>query len=340
MNINNQDVLARNRQMDKIIGSFRIIITLFIIFVELYLGHTTPTKIAGYVALFLYSTLWLLLQSPHPEPQIRFWGYFHLVLDFLLMSTFTLLHSLSTTSYHTSYYDGLYIILTLIYLIRFGKPVASVFSLLVTLVFIYVCLFKHFEHSLTHFILVFTLFAIVYFVGNIMDVEKSLREKLRFLSSHDELTGIYNFRYFQERLKYELERSYRYQHSLSLAIFDIDDFKKYNDAFGHDAGNVVLASVAALLKEHLRQGDILARFGGEEFALLMPETDKTGAVTATERIRQAIAGHNFPHRQVTVSAGVAVYPEEAGDIQELFQRADQHLYQAKACGKNCTKFKG
>ena len=334
MKINEQDVLARNRQLDKIIGSFRIIIALFIIFVELYLGHTNPLKLVGYVALFLYSTLWLLLQTRDPSPQMGMWGYFHLVLDFFLMGTSTLLNSTVTPSYH----DGLYILLVLIYLVRFGKQVATALSLLISAVIVYVCLFKHFEHNLTHLILLGTLSAIVYFVGNIMNVEKDLREKLRFLSTHDELTGVYNFRSFQERLEHELERSHRYQHPLSLVIFDIDDFKKYNDSFGHDAGNIVLASVATLLKEHLRQGDILARFGGEEFTLLMPETDKTGAITATERIRQAIAGQHFHHRQVTVSAGVAVYPEEAGNAQKLFQQADQNLYQAKAYGKNCTKF--
>lgn len=136
----------------------------------------------------------------------------------------------------------------------------------------------------------------------------------------------------------ELARSERHQHPLSLAIFDIDDFKKYNDSFGHDAGNIVLAEVASLLKEQLRQGDLLARFGGEEFVLLMPETNKKGAFVAVERIRQSIAGHNFPHRQITVSVGIATFPEETQNSQELFQRADQYLYQAKACGKNCCQY--
>ena len=332
MNILDKDVLDRNRQLDKIIGSFRIIIALFIIFVELYLGHSTPFALASYAALFVFSSMWLLFQTRTPSPQIGIWGYFHFVIDLILMGTFTLLHTMS------SYHDGLYIILVLIYLVRFGKKPAIVFSLLVSLILIFACFKNYFVHSLTHYVLLGTLLAIVYFVGNIMDLEKNLREKLRYLSTHDELTGVYNFRYFQEKLDNEQKRSERYQHPLSLVVFDIDNFKKYNDTFGHDAGNVVLASVASILKDHIRQGDILARFGGEEFALLMPETDKTGAVTATERIRQAIASHDFPNRKITVSAGVALYPEEARDTQELFQRADQYLYQAKACGRNCTKF--
>lgn len=332
MNIIDKDILDRNRQLDKIIGSFRIIIALFIIFVELYLGRSTPLALAGYAALFFYSSMWLLFQTRHPSQQIGIWGYYHFAIDLVLMGAFTLLHTMS------SYHDGLYIILVLIYLVRFGKKPAIVFSLLVSLILTFACFKTHFEHSLTHFVLLGTLLAIIYFVGNIMDLEKSLREKLRYLSNHDELTGVYNFRYFQEQMEHEQKRSNRYQHPLSLVVFDIDNFKEYNDTYGHDAGNVVLSSLASLLKEHIRQGDILARFGGEEFALLMPETDKIGAVAATERIRQAIESHDFPHRKITISAGVALYPEEAQDTQELFQCADQYLYQAKACGRNCTKF--
>ncbi|PHJ37105.1 hypothetical protein P378_18465, partial [Desulforamulus profundi] len=222
-----RDVLDHTRQLDRIIGSFRIMIALFIVFVELNLGHTSPRAMVGYTLLFLYSTLWLLMQARYPSPKIGKWGYFHFVVDLLVMGTFTFLKSTLTTSYH----DGLYIILVLIYLVRFGKQVAISFAVIVSAIIIYVCLCRHFEHNISLFILLGTMLAVIYFVGNIMDLEKSLREKLRYLSTHDQLTGVYNFRYFQEQLIHELERAHRYQRSLSLVIFDIDDFKKYNDSF-------------------------------------------------------------------------------------------------------------
>ncbi|MDO7787369.1 GGDEF domain-containing protein [Desulforamulus aquiferis] len=320
--------------MDFIIGRFRIAIALFIILVELYQGNTNYISIAGYVLLFLYSCLWLLFQTANSSPQMGTWGYLHLSIDLLLMSTFTLLNSKVTTSYH----DGLYIILVLIYLMRFGKKVAIVFSLFASAVIFFVCFSKHFEHNIAHYILIGTLLTIIYFVGNIMDMEKSHREKLAFLSTHDELTGVYNFRHFQNLSVFEIDRVNRFQKPLSLALFDIDDFKSFNDNFGHDAGNLVLKTVAKLIREQIKETDILARFGGEEFVLLMPETDKTSAINLAENIIKVISQHNFPNQRVTISAGLAVYSQEATTANKLFKLADDFLYQSKREGKNCVRY--
>ena len=327
-------VLERTRKLDRIIGKVRMIIALFIISMELFMGYRSQAAITGYTLLFLYSALWWLWQTRQPSPRIGKWGYFHFCTDLLLMGTFSIIRSTTMGGYQ----DGLYIILVLMYLIRFGKKIALYFSSVIAGIFLYICFFKHFEHSIMHFILMGTILAIIYFVGNIMDLERMYREKFNFLSNHDQLTGVFNFRHFQEQLAHEIERANRYDHPLALVLFDIDDFKKYNDTFGHEAGNLVLHTAAEIMDGQIRKTDILARFGGEEFVILMPETDQAGAVLVAERIRQTISRHDFPERQVTVSAGVAVYPAEATNAKELFKRADDYLYQSKSGGKNRIRY--
>lgn len=238
-------VFERTRQFDRIIGKARMIIALFIISMELFMDHHSPAAMTGYALLLFYSALWWVGQTRHSSPQIGKWGYFHFFMDLLLMGTFSLIRSDTIAGYQ----DGLYIILVLIYLIRFGKKIALYFSAVITVFLLYICLFRHFEHNIMHFVLLGTILAIVYFVGNIMDLERMYREKFNFLSNHDQLTGVFNFRYFQEQLAHEIERANRYDHPLALVLFDVDDFKKYNDTFGHDAGNLVLRAVAEIMSD-------------------------------------------------------------------------------------------
>ncbi|MEK7852145.1 MAG: diguanylate cyclase, partial [Deltaproteobacteria bacterium] len=132
----------------------------------------------------------------------------------------------------------------------------------------------------------------------------------------DGLTGLYNHRFFREHLKVELERTDRYNHTLSLIILDIDHFKHYNDTHGHPQGDELLRGLAELLRKSVRESDIPCRYGGEEFALILPETAKDAALALGERIRKAISEHPFPFREaqpmgtVSVSVGVAVSPAD------------------------------
>ena len=127
---------------------------------------------------------------------------------------------------------------------------------------------------------------------------------------------------------------------MSVFIFDIDHFKKYNDTQGHLAGDEVLRSVARVLEQSLRPGDIPCRYGGEEFLVAMPDTDKAAALRAADRIREAIASHPFPHaesqplKRLTISGGVSALRTDGLDSTELIRHADQALYQAKAAGRN------
>lgn len=153
----------------------------------------------------------------------------------------------------------------------------------------------------------------------------------------DDLTGTYNYRYFERALD-NLLNSRQKPRFLAVLMLDVDFFKEINDAHGHLAGNRVLAELAAILKECIRDQDIVTRFGGEEFALILPDTDYRGAEQVAERIRQAIAGHIFridgADIHVTVSAGVAVWPVDGVDKNEIIARADSALYRAKTTGRN------
>jgi diguanylate cyclase (GGDEF)-like protein len=163
--------------------------------------------------------------------------------------------------------------------------------------------------------------------------------ELARLSRTDALTGLPNRRHFVESLEREFQRSSRYGSSLGLLVFDIDHFKRVNDTWGHLAGDKVLRDVAGILAYGLRQSDIAARFGGEEFAVLLPETDLEGATLVAERYRLDIAARQFQvdstSLQLTVSIGIAALPRtKADDATEFLRRADAALYQAKEAGRN------
>jgi diguanylate cyclase (GGDEF)-like protein len=161
-------------------------------------------------------------------------------------------------------------------------------------------------------------------------------ERLARDASTDSLTGIANRRVFHERLSAEVARAHRYQHTLALVLLDLDHFKAINDLHGHQAGDRVLVMFAELLSALTRDGELVARIGGEEFAWLLPETDRQGAHAAAERIRQAIETTQLPEVvAVTLSAGVCS-SENAPDADTLVRNADRALYWAKESGRNTT----
>jgi diguanylate cyclase (GGDEF)-like protein len=168
--------------------------------------------------------------------------------------------------------------------------------------------------------------------------------KIRNLAIYDELTGLFNFRYFSFRLKGELRRCERYNRPLSLIMIDIDHFKKYNDRNGHDNGNLVLRKTAELMKSATREIDFVCRYGGEEFSIILPETEQHEATMVGERVRKLIENFVFPYQEkqptgnLTISMGLAEYPKEAKNAQELIKRADKKLYKAKESGRNRLVF--
>ncbi|MCW8890862.1 MAG: GGDEF domain-containing protein [Sedimenticola sp.] len=161
------------------------------------------------------------------------------------------------------------------------------------------------------------------------------RELYRMASITDVLTGLYNRRHFIESLTEEMERCDRFNKALSLILCDIDHFKRVNDTYGHDQGDAVLCAFSALIKKELRSYDVAARFGGEEFVILLPESDLDQAAVIAERLRDIVATHKDDAlaTSVTASFGVAQYIKDETE-DELIKRADLALYQAKTNGRN------
>ena len=172
-------------------------------------------------------------------------------------------------------------------------------------------------------------------------INQTLREKneeLQLLSITDGLTGLHNRKHLMDTLVAEIKRSRRQKHQFAVLMIDIDHFKKYNDTFGHLAGDDVLRKMASVFKTSVRDCDYTARYGGEEFLVILPETGAEEAVVAAERLRsqvenEKIGGDGSP-KSVTVSVGVASYPEDGEDPESIVNAADTALYKAKTRGRN------
>lgn len=171
---------------------------------------------------------------------------------------------------------------------------------------------------------------------------RELRRRLAAMALTDPLTGLPNRRHFEDVLRAELDRVRRYGGRCTVAMVDVDRFKHYNDAVGHLGGDTALRELADVMRRELRLNDMVARFGGEEFALIMINASKAETVPILERLRLDVQEHPFRHRdlqpggRLTVSAGVASYPEDGSSYEELLQRADEALYRAKRQGRNRT----
>jgi len=165
-----------------------------------------------------------------------------------------------------------------------------------------------------------------------------LYETVEALAITDSLTGLYTRRYFFERLNEELNRSKKHNFKFTFLMIDIDDFKKCNDTHGHLVGDVILREVSRIIKENVREIDLVARYGGEEFLVILPETDKKPAMFVAERIRKKIKENVFKAYdealRITISAGLAAYPEDASEMEDVVEKADKALYAAKSSGKD------
>jgi diguanylate cyclase (GGDEF)-like protein len=165
-------------------------------------------------------------------------------------------------------------------------------------------------------------------------------EYYKQLSNLDGMTSLYNYRFFKEMLRHEVDRHMRYNRSLSLLMIDIDDFKKINDTYGHLVGDQVLKQIAELLKKSIRSHDLVSRYGGEEFAVILPETMEVEALKVGERIVLTIRDYEFnliegktPER-LSVTVGLASFPKDAEGAEQLVENSDQALYKGKNSGKD------
>ncbi|MGD9402360.1 MAG: GGDEF domain-containing protein [bacterium] len=163
-------------------------------------------------------------------------------------------------------------------------------------------------------------------------------ERTHMLSITDGLTGAYNYRFLIDAIAKEISRAQRFSEIFSILMLDVDGLKEYNDVHGHLGGSDVIKKVSRIAASCLRSVDMLCKYGGDEFVIVLPRTTKKGAAIAAERLRKAIERHCFPGEEVTgeitSSLGIASYPEDGITVQELISRADQALYSAKRHGRN------
>ncbi|MGI5840126.1 MAG: diguanylate cyclase [bacterium] len=292
------------------------------------------------ICLVAYA-LWFIItkyQANIAEPKLS---------DFVLITItlFAIIFFIYQTDAHESTVKTILIIPLTIVSIRYGLQGGIFAATLSTIGIAVIDLTNHQNMTFnpilqSDIVLAGTLFVIAWVIGNFTETEKEIRNYLIDMANIDELTGLYNHRSFQERLASSFNQAAATNRKLSLIIFDVDYFKHYNDLYGHQKGDAVLADIAATMRRHAREQDTVARYGGEEFAFVMPDTEPEAAVAVAEAVRKDIEAQPFfgvreqPGGKLTVSAGIATFPNNAQNKEELIRMADMALYQAKYTSKN------
>ena len=194
-------------------------------------------------------------------------------------------------------------------------------------------------------ILLFAYFISAYLSKNLRENEEKIRDllqKTQEMSVTDGLTNLYNQTHFFLLFRLQLKKSQRYRKCFSLIMFDVDHFKNYNDNNGHLKGSQVLRQVGDIMRRCFRSSDVLAKYGGDEFVIILPQSDKVGAFLAADRLREVVEVEPFEGREqqplgkITLSLGISSYPEHGSTVEELLDHADKALYSAKNTGRNKT----
>lgn len=251
------------------------------------------------------------------------------------------------TGLQNSGYKLLSIFIVLIGAIQFGRNYSlgiATISTLIILVIDFVSIGPnkqawsgYFEKDL---ILFSALFVTAFILGMYVDIEREHSKELKNLANIDELTGLYNHRYFQEFLQKSIDEADKNKQEVSLLFMDIDYFKNFNDINGHQAGDLVLKQIGQILKYCIRDTDAVARYGGEEFAVILPNTTEKNALKIGEEIRSSIQNSYFkgqenqPNKNITISIGISSYPKRATSKHQLINTADDALYRAKSFSRN------
>ena len=239
---------------------------------------------------------------------------------------------------------NLYLLVIIFSALTLGKIITLLEFLLITAVYFYFAHHAYYEtgfdlQRVSDMTMTFAPFLLVAYLTSLLAADlKSAREDLEQLSDTDELTGLKNRRAFNAALELETRKALRYNRPFSVLMLDADDLKPVNDRFGHSVGDKLLISIAHVIRESLRETDVLARYGGDEFVIILTETEGGSAVEVAERIRAAVENTSFSANSErvssTVSVGVAAFSRDSEHDEGVMIRADRKLYESKRNGKN------
>lgn len=288
--------------------------------------------------LIVIMFFWILMD--YNRKNLKFLLFIEIILFFSVCSA-----SILISGSYQSHYKFLYIFMIVSYTIEFGAktgiPIVGASSL--TLLGMDLFLYEnqgvnsYFQSDLA----LSAIFVVVaWILGFYVKTESMHIEQLKHYANVDGLTEVYNHRYFHELFKHQCEKSIQEKQSLSLVMLDIDYFKNYNDMYGHQAGDQVLKEMAQLIKTNIRENDVVCRYGGEEFCIIMPNTDQETAISLADELRKKIYDYKFegqehlPNGSLSVSIGISELKDENDTYSNIISRSDAALYRAKYFRKN------
>ena len=241
---------------------------------------------------------------------------------------------------------NLYLLVLIFSALTLGKIVTLLVFVLISAVYFYFAHIAHYSEPMTlarfgEMTMTFAPYLLVAYLTSLLAADlKHAREGLEELSDTDELTGLKNRRGFNAALEAEIKKAARYKRPFSVLMMDADNLKPVNDRFGHSVGDKLIITIADVIRDSLRETDVLARYGGDEFVIILTETTEEFAVEVAERIRTAVENTSFSAEgervSSTISVGVSSFGREAQSEEEIMIRADKKLYESKRNGKNCV----
>ena len=316
---------------------------LLVILVLLYFfipTHKITNSEALIITLVSYSAFIIVFRYLNLLPQETRWK--------LALETWAMIAFISAVLWHTGQIESpllnLYLLVIIACAITLGKAMTLLEVALIACCYLYMGFTTHATalfapETFTALMARFSPFVLVAYVTSMLaaDILKA-KKKITLLSQTDDLTGLLNMRAFNLVLEKEIARARRYENPFTIVMIDVDGLKAINDRYGHTAGSRLVREVADSIRGLVRKSDVLARYGGDEFVILMTHTSMRGAIISAERIRNAIQNTtlavNRKHINTTASIGIASFPDNVSNAEEVLDKADVALYQSKQCGRN------
>lgn len=290
---------------------------------------------ASFVLSFRYSKLFT--EETHWKLAIETWGMF-------LFITWSVYNSGGIDSP----LFNLYVLVIIVSALTLGKIITVLEVLLIAAIYFYLGRVNSLESifsivELGEMIVIFVPILLVGYVTTLLAADiQYAREELILLSDTDEMTGLKNRRAFKSELSNEVKKGARYKRPFSLMMLDADNLKQVNDQYGHGIGDKLIVTLARTIQESLRSTDVLARYGGDEFIVMLPETSANRAIEVAERIRLGVENTSFSadgdRVSSTLSIGISCFPDDSGDSEDIIDRADQALYESKRKGRNTVSY--